>query len=438
MNNFQTILVAIFLAFFVFGVLIFSGILKVGGGSTNGVTGINGKFVIWGTLPSSEVASLFEEVGGPNSTFTLKYVEQDENKYEQNLIEAFAKDSAPDLFILTPDMILKNSNFIYKIPYTSYPEKSFRTSFIDGADILLTKDGIAGYPLLVDPLVLYYNKNMLSNQGILYPPASWDELFKLSGKLTKKTNDGVISQSMIALGQYDNVNHAKDILSMLLLQSNNPIMGRTDTGYRLTIKDTNPDGSYPLEQIVNFFLEFSNPSNDSYSWNRSLGSSFDMFTSGKLAFYLGYASELFNIQSVNPNLSFDVATIPQTKGTDLKRTYGNIYTMVVNKKSKDLASSFGIASLIIDPSFIKELGIRASLPTASRSLLNEKPTDPYLLTFFDSAVISHSWLDPDKDSTDSIFKELIENSLSNKLSAGEAINKASNQLDLIIKNNKYE
>lgn len=432
MNNFQTILVAIFLAFFVFGVLIFSGILKIGGGSGS-TSAITGKIVIWGTLPSAQVSPLVESIAGSNAPFTVTYKEQKSDSYQANLIEAFAQDTAPDLFILTPDMILKNSNFIYKIPYASLSEKSFRTSYIDGADILLANDGAIGSPLLIDPLVLYYNKNMLSNEGILYPPTSWDELFNLGSKLIKKKSDGTITQSMIALGQYDNVNHSKDILSMLLLESDNPIVARTSTGYALTMKDTLPSGVAPFEQIVNFFLEFSNPSNESYSWNRSMPNSFDMFTSDKLAFYIGYASELFKIQSVNPNLSFDVTTIPQTKGTSIKRTYGNIYTLVANKKSKNLASALGVSSIITAPDFLKELGIRTSLPTATRSLLVEKPADPYLMTFFDSAIIARSWLDPDKDQSNSIFKELIENSLSNKLSVGDAINKASSQLELILR-----
>ena len=433
MNNFQTILVAIFLAFFVFGVLIFSGVLKIGGNKT-GVSAISGNLVIWGDLPKSQVGSLFENgLPSTSGSVSIKYVEQKREDYQQNLIEAFAKDEGPDLFILSPDMILKNSNFIYKIPYTSYPEKAFTTSYIDGADILLSNDGVTGYPLLVDPLVLYYNKNMLSNESILYPPATWDELFNLSSKLTKKKDDGTILQSMIALGQYDNVNHSKDILSMLLLQSNNPLVSRTDTGYRLAIRDALPSGDSPFEQIVNFFLEFSNPSNESYSWNRSEPNSLDMFTSGKLAFYIGYGSELFNIESINPNLSFDVAGIPQTKGTSIKRTYGDMYTMVVSKKSKNLTSAFGITTLITAPDFLKELSTATSLPTMNRSLLNDKPADPSMLTFFNSAVISRSWLDPDKGKTDSIFKELIENSLSNKLSVTDAIAKASNQMDLIVR-----
>ncbi|OGJ11239.1 hypothetical protein A2565_00840 [Candidatus Nomurabacteria bacterium RIFOXYD1_FULL_36_19] len=331
-------------------------------------------------------------------------------------------------------MVLRNVNFTSTIPFTSYPKKAFDNTFIDGASIYLTQNGVLGYPLLVDPLVLYYNKDMLSNENIVYPPATWDELFDLSSKLIKKNKDGTISQSMIALGQYDNVNHTKDILSMLLLQSNNPIAVPVDKGYRSTIKDTASDGSNPMEQIVNFFLEFSNPSNVSYSWNRSMPNSLDMFTSGKLAFYIGYGSELFNIESVNPNLSFNVAEVPQTKGMNIRRTYGNIHSVFVSKKSANVATAQSVSAMMTDPAFLKELSIRTSLPTASRSLLKDKPADPYLSTFFDSAIISRSWLDPNKDQTDSIFKELIENSLSNKLSVSSSISKAYNQLDLILKN----
>jgi ABC-type glycerol-3-phosphate transport system substrate-binding protein len=432
MNNFQTILVAVFLAFFVFGVMIFSGLIDFG--SKTKSNNISGEIIVWGTLPSSQISELlFNNLPGSGDAFSVTYVEKKVDELDQDLIEAYAKDKGPDLFILPSDMVLKNNNFIYKIPYTSYSEKTFRNSFIDGADIYLSKDGVLGFPLLVDPLVLYYNKDMLTNESILYPPATWDELFSLNPKLTKKDKDGKIINSMIALGQYDNVNHVKDILSMFLLQSNNPIIIPIDKGYRLAFKDVSTDGISPINQIVNFFLEFSNPSKESYSWNRSQPSSFDMFTSGKLAFYIGYASELFKIESVNPNLSYDVTMIPQTKGANLKRTYGNIYTIFISNKSKNLTSSSGVASLIKDSSFLKELGIATSLPTATRSLLADKPTDPYIATFFDGAIISRSWFDPDNKQTDQIFKELIENSISNRLSVGSAIDKASNQLTLLLK-----
>ena len=435
MNNFQTILIAVFLAFFVFAVLVFSGAINMPNIFGNKDTGTaSGNVVVWGTFPNTVFETSIDNISSANKDLNLSYSQKNISTYQQDLVEAFANGTGPDLFIITPDMIKKNTNFISKMPYTNYPRKAFTDLFIDGASIYLDSDGIIGYPLMVDPVVLYYNKDILSNESIVYPPTTWDELFNLSSKLIKKGKDGNITQGMVALGQYDNVNHAKDILSMLLLQSNNPIAIPLDKGYRSTLKDSAANGSNSMEQIVNFFLEFSNPSNESYSWNRSLPNSLDMFTSGKLAFYIGYGSELFNIESINPNLSFNVAEIPKTKGTNIRRTYGNFHSIFVSKKSANMAVAQSVAAMITEDNFLKELSIRTSLPTAKRSLLADKPSDAYLSTFFDQAIISRSWLDPNDGKTDSIFRELIENSLSNKFSVSSSVDKAHNQLDLILKN----
>lgn len=434
MSNFQTILIAIFLAFFVFGVMIFSGIIKIGNNNSNVVAG---KVTIWGTFPSDTISPAINVI--KNRDLSINYSNKNKDTYQQDLIEAFANGKGPDLFIITPDMIRKNNNFIYKTPYASYPEKAFRDLYIDGADIYLDdKDGVIGFPIVVDPLVLYFNKDILSNEGIVSPPKTWDELFTLNSLLTKRESvgGGTINQSMIALGQYSNINNVKDILATLLIQNNNFIVKKGGTfGYTSTLNNNASNSSVsPIESILEFFTAFSSPSNTSYSWNRSLPNSLDMFTSGKLAFYLGYSSELFNIEAANPNLSFDVKEIPQVKDTTSKRTYGEIYAVVINKKSSNIALATSVAKLFSQGDGAKEVSLASSLPPASRILLSNKPSDiPYLYTFFNSALISRSWLDPDDVKSNDIFESLIENILSNKLSKIEAINKAQNQLDLLLK-----
>lgn len=437
MSNFQTILVAIFLAFFVFAVLIFSGLIKIGGSSNS--SGLQGKVVVWGTFNSPTLTDTLDAVN-TNKDLSVTYVKKNALTYQQDLIEAFANGVGPDLFIISPDMIEKNNSFIYKIPYASYPEKAFTDSYIEGANIYLDNEGIVGFPLVVDPMVLYYNKDILSNEGIVTPPKSWDELFNLNSSLTKRDYSGTIKQSMIALGQYSNVNNAKDILATLLIQNNNPIVERvTDSvnnnvSYSAMLNSNLSNLSItPMEAVVKFFIEFSNPSNTAYSWNRSLPSSLDMFTGGKLAFYLGRASELFNIEAMNPNLSFDVTGIPQIKDSATKRTFGEIYAVVISKKSSNLTSAFGVAGMLSQSDNIKNLSTSLSLPPTSRILLSDKPKDPYLFTFFNSALISRSWLDPNKSKSDLIFKELIENTLSSNMSVSGAIDKAQGQLELLLR-----
>lgn len=432
MSNFQTILVSVFIAFFVFAVLIFSGILKIGG-SSGTADKPTGKVVVWGTFNNPELFRVFQNSTEGNSELNVTYIVKSESTYEQTLIEAFANGTGPDLFLITPDMVERFESFIYKIPYTSYAAKTFKDAFIDGADVYLSPDGVVAFPIAVDPMVMYYNRDMLANEGLSTPPTYWDELFGLSSKLTKKKNDGTILESMIALGRYDNISHSKDILATLLLQNGNSIIKRNGGGYTAVLNDNSMSLPVaPVETILDFFVEFSDPSNDVYSWNRGLPKSIDMFTGGKLAFYLGKASELFKIESINPNLSFDVTSMIQTRGTNTKRTYGDIYAIAVNKKSTNATTAFSVAGMLSGDK-AKDFAESVSLPPATRALLATKPSDPYLFTFFNSAITTRTWLDPHSASTDTIFNELIDNIISNRLSVSDAINKAQGQMELITK-----
>ena len=220
MTNFQTILLGIFIGGFVFAVLIFSGLINLDSKETSEI-GLSGNIVIWGVLPRSYFTEAMDLMSSKNEGLYLKYVEKKIDTYQTELVEAFAKGVGPDIYIISTDMIKENESFVYKIPYTSYPERNFKSSYVEGADIYLDGQGVFGFPILSDPLVLYYNNNILSNNSIVNPPKTWDELFDLNIKLTKKDGNGIISQSMIALGSYNNVNHAKDILATLLIHNGN-------------------------------------------------------------------------------------------------------------------------------------------------------------------------------------------------------------------------
>jgi ABC-type glycerol-3-phosphate transport system substrate-binding protein len=431
MNNFQTILLSIFLAFFVFAVLIFSGILPIGK-STNNSNTPQGKVVVWGTFTGPDFQKVFDDINGTNKNLTVTYFKKSPETYQDELINSFANGNGPDLFFITPDMILKNKNFIYQMPYASYPEKAFRDTFIDGAEVYLGDTGVIAMPVVVDPIVLYYNKNIISNAGIAQIPTYWDELSDLNKSLTVKKVDGTISQSMIALGSYDNVNNAKSILATLLMQSGTPIVTKSGGKFIPTLVSVSTSPVRPTEQVLSFYTDFSDPTSGAYSWNRGLLNSKDFFTGGGSAFYIGFASELFGIESINPNLSFDVHDIFQTKNSGVRRTFGTIYGLAVNKNSANTIASFGVAGMMSSGVNSPAVATALSLPPASRVLLATKPNDPYLSTFFNSAIITRGWMDPDAKLSNSIFSELIQNVLSNKLSMSDAVAKAQGQLEILL------
>lgn len=434
MSNFQTILSAIFLSIFVFAVLIFANIIKIPGPKTDKIE-IQGKVVIWGIFPNKVVNAQIEDISSNNQNLKLSYIQKDASSYQEDLIEAFANGEGPDLFFITPDMIQKNMNFIYKILYKDYPLKQFSDKYINGVDVYTDSEGIIAYPLVVDPIVLFYNKDIISNENMVNPPKTWDELFALNQTLTKKDSSGAINQSMIALGIYNNITNAKEIISTLLMQNGNPIIKREGLVYSSGLDD-NSTGLLvsPSEYVIKFFMEFSNPASTSYSWNSILPNSLDMFASSKLSFYLGKTSDLFKIEEINPNLSYNVTEVPQIKDSPIKRTYGEIYALAISKKSANLPASFQVSAEMSTDNSMSILSKGLSLPPVSRALLSDKPKDnAAMYTFFDSAINARSWVDPDKTKTDFIFKELVENILSNSLSVDSAISKANGQIELLIK-----
>lgn len=421
------------MAILVFGVLVFAGIIPVPG-KDNPENTLKGKVVVWGTFNNTEINKIFDEIESSYENLSVSYVKKEKEEYQNDLIEAFAKGTGPDLFFITPDMVMQNENFIYKVPYKSYLEKTFRDAFVDGAEIYLASDGVWAFPTVIDPIVIYYNKNLFANEGLVRPPVTWDELFNLNQILTKKENNGVINQSMIALGQYNNINYVKNIISALFLQNNNPIVKQEGEKYYSYLNDyggISADNS--AKDAIDFFIQFSNMSNSAYSWNRSLPNSFDMFVSGNLAIYIGRASDLFKIEKANPNLSYDVTQIPQIKNINNKRTYGEIYGLAVSNRTKNLTNTFNFATTLLSNDYAKRIAQALSLPPASRVLLYERPEDPYLLTFYNSAIIARSWLDPNPEKTDTIFSEMIEDILSNRYSVSESLGRAQNQMQLLFK-----
>lgn len=433
-NNFQTILLGIFLAFFVFAVFIFSGILPIGEKNNNTSSNIVGDIVVWGTFPEQALRDLFDTIAFENRDLNIRYQQKDPNTYQRELLSAFANDEGPDLFFVSNHTLVQNQNFIYQIPYTSYPKKIFQDTFVNGADIYIGEDGIDALPIILDPLVLYYNKSLLSNAGIAIPPVYWDQLFEINNKLTKKREDGSILQSMIALGTYENIRNAKDIISMLFIQSGNKIISKD--GDDLFV-DFDSDGSGLStsinDELVNFYTGFSNPLESSYSWNRGLIDSQSFFTGNSLAFYIGHASELFEIEEINPNLSFDVTEIMQIRNNENKITSGDIYALAVNKNSKNLAGAFATVYSLSSSKYVDLFAKSLSLPPAIKANLAENPTDPYIYTFYKTAISLKTWLDPNRESTDDIFNRFINNVISGRTSATDSLTRLQSELNLLVK-----
>jgi multiple sugar transport system substrate-binding protein len=389
--------------------------------------------VLWGTLDDRVVSNFIAKMAVENrDTLNVNYRQRSAATFESELIAALARGAGPDMILLPHDLIVKQIDKYYVVPYENYSARTFKDSFIEGSELYLNPSGVLGFPFSVDPIVMYWNRDIFSDAGLAAPPSTWTEFLALAPKIVEKDANGNISQSLVAFGEVRNVSHAKEMLSLLSIQAGTPIVSRNSTGFLTSVLAARGTGLVPGESALQYFTEFSNPSKSTYSWNRSLPNDKNAFAAGRLAVYFGYASELANIRAANPNLNFDVALVPQTGGK--KSTYGSFTAIAILRSTNNLSAAY-TAAMTLTSAPIQAQWIEASgLPPVRRDLLAALPGDPYKAVFHQSALISKAWLDPNRERTSDIFMRMVENVTSGKMRVSQAVNSASLEIDSLFTN----
>lgn len=427
-GNFQIILIIIFLAAAVFGVLVFSGTIPLGNKADQ--PGGLGTVVLWGTVPTTIMSPLIDRFNNDHPSFIVKYVQKFKETFDKDLLKALAAGTGPDIFFIPNDLAFSYSDKIFTIPYTSYPVASFKNNFASVGEVFLTSKGILAFPLTIDPMVMYYNRSILDSNGVVYPPKYWDEFVDFVPILTKKDAEGKIIKSAFALGQFSNVMHAKDILATLFMQTSNPIVAEQNGVFVSMLN--NSTRQYNLDSILKFYTNFSDSLKDVYSWNRAFPNSQDAFSAENLAFYFGFGSELESLVKKNPNQDFFIAPMPQIKNANNKLTSAHVTGIAVSSFSKNFNTAFLAASGISTSDFALEFAKALGVAPARRDLLKDIPTDAHSAIFYASALYSRSWLDPSPEDTDEVFRGMVEKVLSNNLSPEAAVNDADTKLRLLL------
>ncbi len=452
LSVFQVILLASFSALGISGILVFA--LVVGGGGGNTV----GPIVIWGTQEPSAFAVVIRQAAENESRLAqVSYVQKDPVTYETLLTEALASGEGPDLFLLRQDYVVRDVGKVIPIPYNFLSQSQFEDVFVESARPYLSQSGVLGIPILVDPIVLYWNRDMLGSAGFAKPPQYLDEFPGVAGKVVKRDDSGRIVKAAVALGEYGNIDHAKDILSLLILQAGGTIT-RKDNTERLvpslsarTVGQTSQAG----ESALRFYSEFADPSKIHYSWNRSLSSSRAAFAAGDLALYFGYASEARIIARTNPNLNFAAAPVPQGRDRN-SINVAHVYALAISRASRNPVGARTVASLMADTGLARSLSFALGIPSARRDVLNAIVTcdecprqgtncpkkvqaqcagvsiSPNDVLFTKQAIIARSWIDPDPEKTSDIFRAMIESVTSGAARYAEAIGRADQQMAQII------
>lgn len=427
MSKFQIITISICIVVGLVAVLIFAGVLPgFQGAGKNQNQGAD--LVIWGTFSERDVLNILSDFNDENDPMKARYVEKNKETYEIELLDALASGTGPDMWIISQELLLKHKNKIFGLSFSSYSERQFKDTFTNPFEVFIDskKENISAIPLIADPLILFWNKDIFSSAGVAKPPQYWDEFLTSVEKLTKIDQSKGIIQSGAGFGEFRNVRNAKEIISLLILQTGNVIVDKNELNS--VINEKQDQGLNPAENAIRFFNDFSNPNKTSYTWNKALSDDQTMFANGFLAMYFGYASDYGQIKKKNPHLNFDAAEVPQIRDGTLKTTYAKVYALAVSKNSSQSSQAFTAASVLSGAKYDKMFSDVFGLGPARRDILAEPVNNPILSVIYKSTIMAKTWLDPDSKSTYEIFKNMIESTASGRMKVYDAVSGAQTQL----------
>jgi ABC-type glycerol-3-phosphate transport system substrate-binding protein len=354
---------------------------------------------------------------------------------EDRLIREFAQYNTPDVLIVRHDRLLELRDFIQRIPLDMYAERTFKDSFISAADVYWRPNGPLAIPFGIDPLVMYWNRNMFADAGFAQPPSSWEEIPEIVNKITERDFSGNIERSAIAFGEYSNVTNAKAIISTLFQQAGNEIMKENKQGKitpRLN-RSSNIEsavGGSPAS-VLNFYTNFSDPSSQLYSWNRSLNDSRDRFIAEDLGMYFGFASEGPRLRKLNPNLNFGVAPVPRAR-KEGKSVYGRMYALAIVQRTGNKRGVLQAIKALTAGDNTKALAQAFDSVSLRRSHISKGSSNALASVAYESALIADVWPDPNQSATDTVFEEMINNITSGRQSINNSLRRANNQLKELV------
>ncbi len=272
----------------------------------------------WGLWEEPSVfAPIISDFEKEHPNIKINYSNQDIREYRERLITRSNNGNGPDIFRFHNTWVSQLSGLLLPLPMSIITKEDFDSNYYPIVKKDLVKNGaIYGIPLQMDTLNLYVNKDLFQASG-LSVPTNWIEFVNVARQLTVKDENNNIKTAGAALGTFENVTHAPDIISMLFAQNGVDLMNIASN-----IEATS--------DALNFYSSFVLP--QSNVWDNTIDYSIKAFARGSLAMYFGYSWDFFTIKSINPNLSFDIHPVPSLPGRNI--TVASYWAEGVSTKTK--------------------------------------------------------------------------------------------------------
>lgn len=419
MSNLRPFQVALYFGFglLFIGALILLNSVTIGGSDEERI----GPVEIWGTLDTQVFSSQIGVLRSDDDRFAdVTYRQLDEQSFDSELVNAIAEGRQPDAIILSSEKLVLHRRKLLPIQYDIITERTFRDNYLDIFDIFARPDGIYALPLVADPLVMYWNRDLFAQNGFANPPRTWEEVVNNTvPTIVRRNTDRTITTSPIALGHYENVLHSYEIVSTLLLQSGSRMVEEENGEYKISLNSSYNERGNVLANSLEFFTRFGDSGDPLYSWSRTKADDRGEFLASRLAIYLGRGSEYESLRRQNPNLNFDVAPVPQSGNSQTPRVYAESYGFAILRTADNQNGAFTILSILSNEQNSKQIADTLHMAPAHRGAIQAGNSAPALQVVYNTALIARSWLNP--DSASELFRQSVGDIQANRRSISQTV-----------------
>lgn len=351
----------------------------------------------WGFWDENVMNPVIADFEKENPNIKINYTKQDPIDYRDKLSVRIPNGNGPDIFQFHNSWYPMLSDDLLPFPKETIEKKEFINKFYRVSQDDLIKNGaIYGIPLRIDTLALFINPGIFESAskelGIaIVKPSTWQEFIEASENLTKRDEEGKIQIGGAAIGIFDNVTSAPDIISLLFAQN----------GVDFS------DFQNSEAKIVDALRFYTNLAlNENNVWDETLDNSTLAFSQEKVAMYFGYTKDYFLIKEKNPDLKFEIIPVPQLLKED-KINIASYFAEGVSSKSQNFQEALLFMKFLTRPEIQKLF--KLNIPYGDENLLESQAktavSSPFASGTFDNGL---------NDILNGYLKEAVNSILSGK------------------------
>lgn len=435
-------------------VLIIGGVVFIMLGSKSNAPPEKVDLAVWGVWDdTSDLQEIINSYEALHPYININYTKVRYEEYENLLLKGWATNKGPDIYAIPNSWVTKYSaEFITPLPastniyyYTtkkvlfktdtviekkkenSLTASNIRKNFVDVVyDDVIIDGQIYALPFGINTLAMFYNRDLLDQAHVVRPPTTWNEFTNLVARMVITDEQNNIIRGGAALGTYDNISNASDIITLLMLQ-NGTVMA---SGNKITFNQASTaDLTYfPGAEALRFYTDFSSPQKTVYTWNDQMPDALDSFASGQLAFFFGYPYQEPDIIQKSHGLDYEIAAMPQVN-PESEINFANYWVYTVAQRSPQANEAWNFLQYASSENNVKNYLTATQQTSVLRSILNGQLADPDQSTQAQQALTAQSWYHGrDPQAADDHFAEMIAGAISDPENIQKIITNTANKI----------